>query len=52
MIYCCNACRFLFERTGEVNQCPDCGKLHIREATEEEKKEFEMLKNEFENGQE
>lgn len=47
MIYCCDACRFLFEGIGEVKQCPDCGKKLVREATEEEKEEYKRLKEEF-----
>ena len=37
MIYYCEICRFIFERTGEVDACPDCGKPSVREATSKEK---------------
>ena len=40
MIYTCNVCHFTFERVGEVDQCPDCGKKNIREANEAEKAEY------------
>ena len=43
MIYVCNICKFLFERLGPVESCPDCGKLLIREASKAEKEEY--LKN-------
>lgn len=48
MIYACDACRFLFERTNEPERCPDCGKFNIRPAVEEEIKEYEnrLLENE------
>lgn len=40
-LYACDKCRFLFESDEEnVTQCPDCGKMKVREATEEEIKEF------------
>ena len=41
MIYCCDHCNFIFNRAGEVDACPDCGKPSIREATEEEKAEYQ-----------
>ena len=40
MIYICNVCLFTFERTGNVETCPDCSKLNLREATVSEKDEF------------
>ena len=43
MIYICNNCHFTFGRAGSVEACPDCGKLIIREATDDEKDEY--LKN-------
>jgi predicted RNA-binding Zn-ribbon protein involved in translation (DUF1610 family) len=36
MVYVCESCRFVFERTGVADDCPDCGKPDIREASEEE----------------
>jgi rubrerythrin len=41
MVYVCDKCRFLFSRVSEQEQCPDCGKIAVRPATEEEKLEFE-----------
>ncbi len=46
MIYTCNVCHFTFERIGEVDQCPDCGKKNIREANEGEKAEYLAYKEE------
>ena len=40
MIYACDACKFLFEKTLEVGRCPDCGKFSIRKASEAEEKEY------------
>ena len=34
MIYVCDKCRFVFERIGKVDICPNCGKDAIREADE------------------
>ena len=40
MIYACDNCHFLFERSGVVDACPDCGKPAIREAGEREQEEY------------
>ena len=40
MVYVCENCRFTFERTGDTDACPDCGKPGIREASEEERAEY------------
>jgi len=40
MIYYCEKCRFLFSRSGEVENCPDCGSPRIRFAGEEEIAEY------------
>lgn len=40
LVYICDNCRFLFERQGEVLQCPDCGSGHIRPAVEPEITEY------------
>ena len=45
--YICDNCHFQFERTGDCDRCPDCGKEQIREANEEEKKDYLSLKAEF-----
>ena len=44
MIYTCNICRFTFERIGEIDQCPDCGKNNIREEKENYRKYKEEQK--------
>ena len=45
MIYACDNCGFLFSRSTEPDQCPDCGKLgRIRTATAEEGRAFQARK--------
>lgn len=42
MLYTCENCKYIFEFAGPmINQCPDCGKMKVRVATEEEIKEFQ-----------
>ena len=41
MIYACDNCHFLFSRARQPEQCPDCGKYAVREATEAERQEYE-----------
>lgn len=50
MIYTCNVCHFTFERVGDVDQCPDCGKRNIREANAAEKAEYLEYKEQKEKG--
>lgn len=40
MVYVCEHCHFEFERMSDVEQCPDCGKMAIREATSQEASVF------------
>ena len=40
MIYSCKSCHFIFERTGEISDCPDCNKQTVYEATTEEKETY------------
>lgn len=40
MIYACDNCGFLFSRTSETEQCPDCGKNAVRAANAVEQEEF------------
>ena len=40
MILACDNCGFIFSRTEETEQCPDCGKYEVRPANEEEQAEF------------
>lgn len=46
MVYVCDNCHFTFERISEIEQCPDCGKINIRVAQEEEIKKYLQIKNE------
>lgn len=41
MIYVCDNCHFIFSRTAEPEQCPDCGKYTVRLADEAERQEYE-----------
>ena len=47
MIYTCNNCKFTFSRVGKVEDCPDCGKSAVREATKEEKAEYQKNRDEL-----
>ena len=40
MVYVCEKCKFVFERQGEVTNCPGCGSSHIRPADEEERRRY------------
>ena len=40
MVYICDKCHFAFERAGAVENCVDCGKQGIREATDAETAEY------------
>lgn len=49
MIYACDNCHFLFSRTTEPEQCPDCGKYSVRPADEAERQKYaERLKEQQE----
>jgi len=41
MVFTCDNCGFIFSRSDEAEQCPDCGKFAVRPATEDEQEEFE-----------
>lgn len=41
LLYACDACRYLFESETEETQCPDCGKLAVRPAVQDEIEEYE-----------
>lgn len=47
MIYVCEKCHFTFERAGKVEDCPDCGRMSVRQANEEEIKKYLEIKAEF-----
>ena len=49
MIYTCSSCRFTFSRVGEIENCPDCGKPYVREATDKEKDEYIKYHEEINN---
>ena len=40
MVYSCDNCGFIFSRSEEPEQCPDCGKYEVRPANEVEQDEF------------
>ena len=40
MIFTCDNCGFIFSRSEETDQCPDCGKHLVRPADEAEQEEF------------
>lgn len=46
MIFVCDKCHFIFSRTTEPEQCPDCGKYGVRLADEAERLEYEKRLNE------
>ena len=47
IIYKCDACQFLFERTGKIEDCPDCGRDGVRVATNEEQSEYMKIRAEL-----
>ena len=49
MIFACDKCHFLFSRTKEPEQCPDCGKYTVRLANETERQEYEDHLKEFQS---
>ena len=49
-IYHCDACRYTFETSQCSIKCPDCGKDAVRDATEEEIKEFYEIQEELREG--
>ena len=48
MIYFCDYCCFTFQRAGQIDDCPNCGKPAVREATEEEQGEYHKTRSEWE----
>lgn len=42
MVFICDNCGFIFSRSTETEQCPDCGKFTVRPANEDEQKEFDQ----------
>ena len=45
MNYCCESCGFLFQRMGEVKECPVCERSRFRPAIAEETKRLKALLN-------
>lgn len=43
MILCCEKCRYLFSAEEETTQCPDCGKVAVRPASEAENAEYARI---------
>lgn len=43
MIYCCEKCGFLFQRMGEIQECPFCEDIRFRPATAEETKRLKRI---------
>jgi len=48
-IYACTNknCKFIFERRGSIEVCPDCGDSKIRHANEEETTKYKQNKAEM-----
>ena len=47
MIYTCGECLYTFMEREECEQCPDCGKKNVRQATEKEELEYYRNRAEF-----
>lgn len=47
MFYTCKKCLYTFEAKYKPEQCPDCGKREVREATEKEIAEYKKNIEEF-----
>ena len=43
MIYCCEKCGFLFQRMGEIWECPFCEDGRFRPATAEETERLNLM---------
>lgn len=45
-LFVCDHCKYEFESSEEeIVQCPDCGKLEVRQATPVEKEKYTKRKN-------
>ena len=51
MVYCCEnpKCLFMFERTGDVENCPDCASPRVRHAKADEEVEYLARKEQAED---
>lgn len=45
-LFYCNSCRYIFEEAEGCQQCPDCGKMTVRIANEEERSEYKRNQEE------
>lgn len=48
MVYTCARCLFTFERSGNVDLCPDCGSPNVCHATDDEVAEHKRNKEQSE----
>lgn len=48
MLYHCEHCNYDFKADQPTKQCPDCGKMAVREATKEETVAYIALRKELE----
>lgn len=44
MFFTCNRCKYTFEAADVPERCPDCGKIAVRKATEEEIEEYKQYR--------
>ena len=44
MFFTCNRCKYTFEVADAPERCPDCGKIAVRKATEEEIEEYKQYR--------
>lgn len=49
-IYHCDACNYTFESKDSPFKCPDCGKIAVKDASEEEIKEYDEIQEEIRQG--
>ena len=47
VIYYCQHCRYTFPADALPERCPDCGKVAVRLATEEERAEYDKIQAEI-----
>lgn len=52
MIYCCEDCGFLFQRVGEIQECPSCEGSRLRSATQTEAEKLRALLKTIEESKE
>ena len=44
MFFTCNECKYTFVSEKTPERCPDCGKIAVRKATEEEIEEYKQYR--------